>query len=265
MSNPIPIPFFNIGGIDTCLKHPSCTPNIWDECIKYIRNCRDKIDVLVLTTGIHKLMRKEGNIDYPKHYIERYKSLIRQLNNYARKFDFQLIFTIPDIPTNYKGKPAFWSWNVTRTIEYIQEFLEYSKLVEPAVPMPMIPGIPDDIKSVLQVYHQHEDLYNKFDIIGIGQVVSNKRDIQKQVELILSLDKLGKKLYLFGYPVKAIREALKFNAKNIYGFQTTTFFWKKGGMVSGRVERTEALEKFIGKIHRQLGINKRYKRLEDWL
>ena len=261
----IPKPFYNIGGIDLCIQHPSCTINIWDECQKYVKNCRNRIEELLLTTGIHKTMMKEGHVDYPPHQITRYKSFIREMFNYAKKYSFYLLYTIPDIPTNYRGKPSFWSWNVKRTIDYIREFKNYMKPNSLLEPIPMVPGIPDDPHSVLQVYNQYKEIYEEFPIIGLGQIISNKRDIDSQLSIITDLSTTGKKLFLFGYPLKVIKKAMEYGVDNIYGFLSTSFHWKGREMVSGRIERTEALKQYMVKVENELQNVERIKSLSSWL
>lgn len=252
--------YTSIEGIDPkMLCYPYIVVNPWsaEEGIAYVETCIRRgypPRRILIDTGVEKLFAKLRLVDYPEWWIARYVNTVhRFVSRYGRSAE--VIYTIPDIPVDYPGRESLWPWNAERTVQYIELFRDrYIDALKPGIPMPVVQGRRDDIKSVVDVYTRHEHLYNEFEVVALGPTCTTRR-WRLLARLILTFDRVvSRPFHSFGAHIKAIEKVLKWNPRRFRSFDSSAYYWVESGdgnrRVRGRKERTSMLLEYIDRLRR---------------
>jgi len=163
--------FTSFDRIDMQLKYVTLNPFSFRRFLSWVYRYPGVKEIL-LDTGVDTLFNPEfkGLMDYPSWYLSDYLKVVSYLDRIiARKFNAKIFAVIPDIPADYPGRGHLYPWNVKRTIEYIQYFVE--KIVhrfQNITFIPVVQGAKDSITSVVNTYRKYYDLYKRFQIVAVG-------------------------------------------------------------------------------------------------
>ena len=234
--------FTNFDGVEYQLRYVVVNPFNFPAFMSWVRRFPNVREIL-LDTGVETFFLRQNLPDYPRWFLKQYIRLIEILNDfYARRY--KVIVTVPDIPCDYPGRGYLYPWNVKRTIEYIQYFLDniipkYDKITFMAV----VQGKKDSIPSVLKTYMEHQDVYREFSLIALGPTCST-RAWKTLAELILRFDAITRHRYHVFGPTKRTIKLVAGRVRYMYSFDSTGYF-HNGKLRAHRRERTRAFLEWI--------------------
>jgi len=211
--------------INMQLKYVTVNPFSFKRFLLWI-NKYPKVKEILLDTGVETLFSPEfkGLPDYPSWYLHDYLRVISYFDKViAKKYDAKIFVIIPDIPTDYPGRGNLYPWNVKRTIEYIQYFID--KVIHRfnnVEFIPVVQGSKDSITSVVNTYKKYHDLYKKFNLVALGPTCST-RAFKKLAKLILVFDKITQhEFHVFGPGIKTIKLVYD-KVGNMRSFDSTSY------------------------------------------
>ncbi|RLG79449.1 MAG: hypothetical protein DRO40_12885 [Thermoprotei archaeon] len=215
--------FTSFDRIEMQLKYVTLNPFSFRRFLSWIYRYPDVKEIL-LDTGVDTLFNHRGLKDYPSWYLSEYLKCVYYLDRIiARKFNVEVFAVIPDIPADYPGRKHLYPWNVKRTIEYIQYFLE--KVVhryQNITFIPVVQGAKDSISSVVNTYERYFDLYKKFQLVAVGPTCITRK-YKKLAKLILTFDRVTNHEYhVFGPGLATIR-IVHDKVKNMRSFDSTAY------------------------------------------
>jgi len=223
------------------------------ESLAWLRRCRGVAREVIVDTAVHKLFAELNLVDYPAWYLHRYLRFVRDVAHMVGR-RATVWYVIPDIPVDYPGRESLYPYNVERTAQYIEMFLDrYVDALRPARPIAVVQGRKDDIRSVLDTYAKYEHLYSQFEVVGLGPVCQTRR-WRLLAKLIVAFDRaVARPFHSFGVHISAVEKALGWGPRAWRSFDTTAYHWSGKRRVANPREREEAFVRYIEKL-RGIGV-----------
>jgi len=227
-------------------------PNYYESLV-WLRRCRDVVREVIVDTAVHKLFADLNLVDYPQWYLHRYLRFIKDVASLVGR-RATVWYVVPDIPVDYPGRESLYPYNVERTAQYIELFLErYVDVLRPARPIAVVQGRKDDVRSVIDTYRRYEHLYRQFELVGIGPTCTT-RNYTMLYKLLLAVERsVARPYHAFGIHLKALELLLKWKPRNFYSFDSTSYHWFGKRRVSSPREREEAFLRYVQKL-RMMGV-----------
>jgi len=241
--------FTTFDRIEIQLKYVTLNPFSFKRFISYFLRFPD-IEEVLLDTGVETLFHPEfrGLIDYPASYISDYLKVLSYLNTVVAK-RATVFAVIPDIPCDYPGRGHLYPYNVKRTIEHIQYFLDkYVNKFRNVTFIPVVQGAKDSISSVINTYKQYYELYRKFEIVAVGPTCTTMK-YKKLAKLIITFDIVAEHEYhVFGPSLRTI-QLIHDKVKNMRSFDSSAYIKSYVKYkYRGHNGITEALREYMKKL-----------------
>ncbi len=246
--------FTSFDRINIPLKYIVVNPTTFQRFNTWYREYGYNLKEILLDTGVDTLFKQLNLKDYPQWWINNYINIIGSLNSFAKRHGVKVYAVIPDVPVDYKGREHLYPWNVSRTIQYIQYFMNkviprYKNIVF----VPVVQGAKDSVLSIITTYKKYYDIYKKFEIVALGPTCSTRK-YKKLANMILKFDQIAQHEYhAFGPSLKTIK-LVHGKARNMHSFDSTGYFWNGNKRVHGGEERTRSLLEYCKKL-KTMGID----------
>ncbi|RLG82834.1 MAG: hypothetical protein DRO39_09125 [Thermoprotei archaeon] len=225
----------------------------YSECVSWLRRCRRHVREVLVDTAVHKLFHDHNLTDYPQWYIHHYVRFIRHVLEVVGS-SAKVYYAIPDIPVDYEGREFLYPYNVERTVHYIQLFLEkYVDALKPAVPVAVVQGRRDDVRSVIDTYIRYEDIYSQFELIGVGPTC-HSRNYRKLAQMLLAVERtVSRRYHAFGIHYNTLKLFMSWRPEKFYSFDSTAYYWIGRRRIRNPKERLESLSKYLHKL-KEIGV-----------